>query len=205
MTDGDEAFEQRVQALCGAGDYHTAAGAILSQLGPHVVRAIHARFRDDQRTGEVFSSFAEDLWLGLPGFRFQCPVRVWVFILARNAGSRQLAQEQRQRRAQVPLPQAEALHEQALRIRTATLLQLHTPREQRLARLRAELSPEDQELLTLRLDRELDFAQIALVTLGDAQADGVAVTREASRLRKRFQLLKERLQKRWKELASEGS
>jgi RNA polymerase sigma-70 factor (ECF subfamily) len=189
-----------VEAHCAAADHRAAATAILEALGAHVVRVIHARFHDDQSTAEVFSLFAEDLWLGLAKFRFECSVRAWVFLLARNAGNRYLARDLRKRRAQVPLSQAPELAAHAARIRTQTLLNLSTPREQRLNRLRSELSVDDQELLTLRVDRELDFAEIALVTLGDAQARAEEVTRESARLRKRFQLLKDRLRKRWQEI-----
>jgi hypothetical protein len=73
--------------------------------------------------------------------------------------------------------------------------------EQRFADLRAELSPDEQELLTLRLDRELDFAEIALITLGDPEANPATVARESAKLRQRFQTLKERLRARWLELS----
>jgi len=196
-------LERAVRVRCSAGDPQAAATSILEALGAHVVRVLHARFRDEQATAEVFSLFAEDLWLGLPKFRFECSLRAWVFLLARNAGSRYLSRELRRRRALVPLSQAPEFAAHAERIRTATLLQLTTPREVRLSRLRAELSAEDQELLTLRVDRELDFAEIALVTLGDQHAAPELLAREAARLRKRFQLLKERLRRRWQEISAE--
>jgi RNA polymerase sigma-70 factor (ECF subfamily) len=164
-----------------------------------VIRFLHARFRDPQASGDVFAQFTEDLWLGLPNFRFECSLRAWVFILARNAGHRHARQAQRQQRAQVPLSDAPEVAALAQQIRTSVFVQLATPRERRLARLREELSPEEQELLTLRVDRELEFAEIALITLGDASAAPESVTREAARLRKRFQLLKDRLRRRWAE------
>ena len=64
-------------------------------------------------------------------------------------------------------------------------------------------SPEDQELLLLRVDRELEFSEIAMILLSDGDSpDEAAVARESARLRKRFQLLKERLRKRWLELTA---
>lgn len=196
-------LDRAVRESCSAGEPQAAATSILEALGPHVLRLLHTRFRDEQATAEVFSLFAEDLWLGLPKFRFECSTRVWVFLLARNAGNRYLDRDLRRRRALVPLSQVPDYAAHAERIRTATLLQLSTPHEVRLSRLRAELSPEDQELLTLRIDRELDFAEIALVMLGDQHAGAELLARESARLRKRFQLLKERLRKRWKEIAKE--
>jgi RNA polymerase sigma-70 factor, ECF subfamily len=52
----------------------------------------------------------------------------------------------------------------------------------RLRALRDELKPEDRELLVLRLDRELEWPEIALI-LGT----------DAATLRKRFERLKEKL------------
>ncbi len=60
-----------------------------------------------------------------------------------------------------------------------------------LARLRALLEPEDQTLLTLRVDRELEWEEVATVLSGE----GEPVTPVA--LRQRFTRLKARL----KELA----
>lgn len=193
-------LDRVVRGHCGAAEYQMAATALLGALGADVIRFIHARFRDEQASAEVFSEFAQDLWLGLPKFRFECSLRAWAFILARHAGNRYLQREVRKQRMQVPLSAAPELERQVQRIRTETLLNLSTPREQRLASLRAELSPEDQELLMLRVDRELEFSEIALVYLGGSEVGEEALARESARLRKRFQTLKERLRKRWLEL-----
>jgi len=202
MTD-DAEIDLRVRAQCEQSDYQGAATSLLTALGSDVIRFIHARFREEQVSAEVFSRFAEDLWLGLPKFRFQCSVRTWVFILARNAGSRQLNRELRKERLGVPLSAVPDLERHVQRIQTDTMLDLSTPREQRLANLRAELSTEDQELLLLRVDRELEFTEIATILLGEGDTpDEAAVARESARLRKRFQLLKERLRKRWLELTA---
>lgn len=138
------------------------------------------------------SRFAEDLRLGLPKQRFECSLQAWVFVLARNAGHRSLARDLRKRRDWVPLSQLPEPAQYAAQVRS-TALSSGTPRARLLAQLRAELSLEDQELLTLRIDRELEFAEIALVTLGDAAAPAAQVTRESARLRKRFQVLRTQL------------
>jgi RNA polymerase sigma-70 factor (ECF subfamily) len=67
-------------------------------------------------------------------------------------------------------------------------------RQRRLAALRAELPVDDRILLILRIDRELAWDQIALAFVDSpgrvSEADR---KREAARLRKRFQLTKQRL------------
>ncbi len=49
--------------------------------------------------------------------------------------------------------------------------------------------------LARRIDRRLEFREIAVVLLGDEHAGEDAVSREAARLRKRVQLIHERLRR----------
>jgi RNA polymerase sigma-70 factor (ECF subfamily) len=92
-----------------------------------------------------------------------------------------------------------------------------TAKQRQLTALRDELPIEDRTLLILRVDRKLSFDEIALVfaenleSIAEGDADGGAAggstprgsersetgtgdrRREAARLRKRFQLVKQRL------------
>lgn len=199
MTSTTRTFEldARVRSAIEAHDFKTAAEHILNALGADLVRVIHARFRQEQLTAEVFSHVTEDLWVGLPHFAFRCSVRAWVFTLARNAGNRYLDRELRRQRGQVPLSQVPELAHAIVRARTQSLHEVPSDASEWLASLRDELSEDDQLLLTLRVDRALDFREIAIVMLGDADADRANVVREAARQRKRFQTLKQRLRERW--------
>jgi RNA polymerase sigma-70 factor (ECF subfamily) len=47
--------------------------------------------------------------------------------------------------------------------------------------------------LVLRVDRDLQWNELAGIFLGDPSADAAALKKEAARLRKRFQLVKEKL------------
>ncbi len=76
-------------------------------------------------------------------------------------------------------------------VRTETRPYLRTEAKSKLEELRDALAPDDRMLLVLRLDKGLEWKDVARVMLGD-DADGgaAALTREAQRLRKRFQLVK---------------
>ena len=67
-----------------------------------------------------------------------------------------------------------------------------------MAQLREELPAEDQALLILRVDKQLDWNELAQV-LSEDELAGDALRRESARLRKRFQMIKERLRKRAEE------
>lgn len=64
----------------------------------------------------------------------------------------------------------------------------------KLAEIREALPPEDRMRLVLRLDKGLDWNDVARVMLGEeAPIDEGSLKRAAQRERKRFQILKERL------------
>jgi RNA polymerase sigma-70 factor (ECF subfamily) len=84
----------------------------------------------------------------------------------------------------------------AAQVRTATLPFLQTGHKNALRELRDRLPPEDRMLLVLRVDRQLSWTELAHVFLDDAGPDAARVKQEAARLRKRFQLVKDRL-RRW--------
>ncbi|MEO7330555.1 MAG: hypothetical protein ABI193_18415, partial [Minicystis sp.] len=79
-------------------------------------------------------------------------------------------------------------------VRTATPMHLRTEAKSKLAAIRDALPPEDRMLLVLRVDKRLEWKDLARVMLGeDGEVTEATLTRESQRLRKRFQLLKEKL------------
>ena len=79
-------------------------------------------------------------------------------------------------------------------MRTKTRSTLAANRRSTLTKLRDELPIEDRMLLILRVDRKLAWDEIALAFAEDSDAfSDEDRKREAARLRKRFQLVKQRL------------
>ena len=76
-----------------------------------------------------------------------------------------------------------------------TVSYLRTQRRTRIAALRQSLSAADQTLLVLRVDKQLGWTDLARVMRADdgPPASEARLKREAARLRKRFQLIKEKL------------
>jgi RNA polymerase sigma-70 factor (ECF subfamily) len=181
-----EAVESEVRALCDAGDHDRAATAALRGYGPELysfLAALHPRDADD-----VFAEVSAKLWRGLPRFAWQASLRTWAYTIARNTSHTFRARGGRE----VALDDASEVGRIAKEVRTATQPYLRTDFKDRFAALRASLPVEDQELLILRIDRELDWKELAQ-TLADRELAGDELTREAARLRKRFQALKARL------------
>ena len=193
--------EASIREACERGDFEHAATRLMRCYGPEVQGFLVAFMNDRTAAAEAFSLFAHDLWVALPDFAWRCTARGWAYTLARNAARRHAKSEKRRRVRQVPMPEG-LLSEVAAQSRTRTDAYLKTEVKDRMRELRQRLPAEDQQLLILRVARQLPWTEIAMV-MGD---DGLAATdaelqREATRLRKRFQIAKDRL----RELArSEG-
>jgi RNA polymerase sigma-70 factor (ECF subfamily) len=191
-----DALEEGIRAYWQTGDKKRAATALLEAYGRELLGFLIAHLRDRDAAAEVFSQFTEDLWRGLDGFRWQCSARVWSYTLVRHAMSRYIKDLRRRRGRQVPLSRAGPLSEIEQKIRTATLAADRSEARSRLAQLRDTLPPDDQTLLILRVSRKLGWKEIAQVMVHDGELVSDAVLeKEAVRLRKRYQLAKERLRR----------
>jgi len=187
--------ESEVEALClealDRGDHAGAATAVVRQYGPQLLGYLCSVLRSEADAGEVFSMFSEDLWRGLPGFRRECPLRVWCYRLAWHAAARFLRDPYRGRGRRLETNELSRLVEE---VRSSVFLGRDQARQATLDRLRAGLTPDERTLLVLRLDRGLAWAEVAIVL---AEANGQAVDEPA--LRKRFERLKDKLAQRARE------
>lgn len=194
LTEVDRArVEDDVRALCEGGDMDGAATMALRAYGGEVFGFLVAVHRDETAASDAFSTFAEGLWRSLPAFEWEASLRTWAYAIARNASrnARREAARHDKRGAHVG---DSALENVAQAVRTETLGFLRSEKRSKLEALRDALEPEDRALLVLRVDRGLTWNELARVLAEDeAPRDEAATIREAARLRKRFQLLKERL------------
>jgi RNA polymerase sigma-70 factor, ECF subfamily len=189
-----EALEARIRGCQEVGDKKAAATALLDGYGRELFGFLVAHLRDRDAATEVFSDFTEDLWRGLDGFRWQCSARVWSYALVRHAASRYLKSARRRGMRHVGLSRAGPLSAIEEKVRTATLAAARTESRSRVARLRQRLPEDDQTLLILRVSRGLGWLEIAQVMAGEGEPLAeAAATKEAARLRKRYQLAKDKL------------
>jgi len=190
-----EKLESDVRALCSQGDYNAAATLALRGYGPEVFGFLVAVHRSETEASDVFSELAEALWRGLPSFAWESSLRTWTYAIARNvARTRRRDAARRERRG--PRTGDSALEGVAHAVRTETLAFLRTEKRTRLQALRDALPEEDRMLLVLRVDRQLawnDLARVLHESDEGTPLDDAAIAREAARLRKRFQLVKDRL------------
>ncbi|MBK7579740.1 MAG: sigma-70 family RNA polymerase sigma factor [Myxococcales bacterium] len=191
---GRAALDEEVRRRVQGGDLHGATTAALGGYGQEVFGFLVGLVGRREAADEVFARFAEQTWRGLAEFGWQCSLRTWLYGVARHAAYNHMRDERRRARRQKPLPEGSQLSAIVAEAREKTRSYFATDFKDRFAKLRESLPTEDRELLVLRVDRGLEWEELARV-LSDASDDLDAATlkREASRLRKRFQLLKKKL------------
>jgi RNA polymerase sigma-70 factor (ECF subfamily) len=162
---------------------------VLQDHGAEIFGWMLATLSSDTDAADAFSLFSEDLWKSLARHQGRCSMRTWCYMLARCAVSRVL--DARAAGHTVALSDA-PVSGVAAQVREATLSYLRTDVKQRIRSLRAQLDPDDQLLLVLRVDKDLGWRDIAIVMFGD-DAGEPELARHAARLRKRFERVKAQL------------
>jgi RNA polymerase sigma-70 factor (ECF subfamily) len=187
-------LEASIAAACDVQDHVKAATLIIGGYGGELMAFLRARLHSQTDAEEVFGAIAEKLWIGLPDFEWRCSLRSWLYRLARNAAIDYATAVQNRPERRVPLSSHASPSWLADRVRSTTAAYQQTSAKDRMRELRETLPLDDQMLLILRVDRGMDWRELA-VAMGDEQVslDGAELEREAARLRKRFERVKERL------------
>jgi RNA polymerase sigma-70 factor, ECF subfamily len=187
-------LEARIRGACDGKDLEKAATDAIAGYGPEILRYLLSLTRDEVAAGEVFSQFCENLWVGLPAFRWESTFRIWAYSLARHAWFRMLRDPHRRRERRVALSDVPSMHQAAADVRSRTATYLRTETKDKVAELRAKLDPDDQSLLILRINRKLAWTEIARVLSDpDEAVTAKDLEKRAANLRKRFQRIKDDL------------
>ena len=191
---GRDAIEEDIRRLAEGSDVTAATTFALQSYGPEIFRFLVALHRDEAAASDVFSAFAEGVWRGIAAFDWACTFRTWAFGVARKASLRYRRDQGRRAAREIPLEHLPAISAIEEQVRTQTLSFLRSERRNRFAEIRDSLAPDDRALLMLRLDQKLAWIDCArAMSDGDEPLGDEALKREAARLRKRYQILKDKL------------
>ena len=172
--------EREIRKLFDGGHFDRAATIAIEAYEIDITRWLKGILADEVAAREVFSVFCEDLWIGLPKFRWESSFRTWAFQLARNAAWRRL----RSRSPEQPMGDAvpcEPWHEGRSRTRPW---------------LRTDVKA---AFALLRIDSRMPWEEVARI-LSDAETPlAAAVLRKrAAALRQRFSRVKAQLREKAK-------
>jgi RNA polymerase sigma-70 factor, ECF subfamily len=179
VTQGAEAD---VLAALRASDQRRAVELALAAWGPEVESFLSAVMGDRATGAELFAEARADLVAGVSTFQGKSSFRCWFYAVARNAARRALRDGYRRKRA----------HDADLGafeqpIRSVTPRFVATDWKRRLHELREALPPDERALLLLRVDRAMEWHEIAQVMAEEGEDVSPAA------LRKRFERVKARL------------
>ncbi len=181
----DREVEDRVAEAVARGDFEAAATAVIQGYGPQILGYLRAVLKDPEEAEDCFAVFAENAWRGLPTWEGRASARAWAYRVAWNAASRIFRDPWHRRRRKLPSSVASTL---AAAVMSSGRRDLDR-RQDDLEQLRAGLTPDEQSLLVLRVDRELSWREVAVAVAMGEEDD---VTARAA-LRKRFERLREKL------------
>lgn len=170
--------EAPILACLDAADRDQAVTLLLSAMGSEILSYLIGVLHDEQAAREVLCECGTELWEALPTFRRECSLRTFCYRLAWHGALRHRRDPFRRRAVALTGP-AEALVAEVV---SRTAAHLRTEARQAVDRLREQLDPEEQTLLTLRIDRRLSWSEVAQV-----------LSLPEATLRKRFERIKERL------------
>lgn len=178
----DPLLEKTVAHALAQGDASgAAADALVRGYGAEVYGFLVAMLRNDDDAEEAFASFSEEVVRDLPAHRGDSSFRTWCYAVARHAALRMKRGEARRRKRFVDGATG-AGERIAFEMRSATTVFRRTDVKDRVRALRDALTDDERELLVLRVDRALEWHEVAVV-MGE----------ESATLRKRFERTKEKL------------
>lgn len=181
--------EAATRARCDAGDVDGAMRLALQGYGEEVFSFLVVRMRNEDDANDVFSQACEDLLHTLRTFQWRCSLRTWFYRVARSAATRYQRSPMNRSDRRVALSNVSELVDQ---VRSRTVAHLRSEVKDRMRALREQLDADEQQLLLLRVDRDLSWNEIAEIIEEDAD-DAAQIARASARLRQQFQKLKDRL------------
>ncbi len=183
-----EASETAARARCETNDFAGALQIAVETYGEEVFSFLVVRMRDEDAAGDVFSQACEDLLASLPSFGWRCSLRTWFYRVARSAAARYQRSPLNNSARRVALSNVSEL---AAQVRSRTLAHMRSEVKDKMRALREQLDADEQQLLMLRVERDLSWGEIAEIL--DDVDDDEPKERAAARLRQQFQKLKTRL------------
>ncbi|MDH5675030.1 MAG: hypothetical protein OEZ06_23070 [Myxococcales bacterium] len=192
-----ERVEAATRTARNRGDYAETTRIVFEAYGQELYSFALAQFSSEPSSAdEVFSQFSEDFWVSLPRFQWRCSARAWCYKLLRNATHRHRRSPENRAGRRVPLSAVEPwLRELVVATRHTTQAHLRSEVKDEVRLLRERLRPEDQDLLILRVDRNMPWRDIAHAMLPDDAEGPAAEQRFEATLRRRFTEVKKRIRK----------
>jgi RNA polymerase sigma-70 factor, ECF subfamily len=193
MDIADEVNEKvRIRALIAAGDVGAGVTGVLRLYGAEIYGFVVALLEDDAASHEVYARVVVQVTTRLSSCPERFGLRTWLYLLAR----RELAGH----RARASSPPERPEETSVLTPVLVPPLQESSPFRQTsfcgtISMFRKHLTPDEQEVLILRVDRRLSWTAIALTGLGEHanKSSTSELAEERRRVRRKFVEVRQKL------------
>ena len=145
-----------IQKLVEQGDHNGAVELGLQQHGPEIYGYLITLLRSEDDASDVYQEFCIKLLRSMERFQFRCAFRTWAYRLAHNEAMSFLRGPERWRRTRLSSHGEANLQAASARSRTT----IRTEHRDRYLRLKERLEPQEQAVLTLRVDRKMPYREI---------------------------------------------
>ena len=200
LQTNDQVLQVRVLGLIASGDIKKAAVMALygdgendgqDGHGHHIYAWLRGVMKDDHDADEVFNEFFLAVFEDIGSYRGDGPLKSWLYRVARNTAH--TFWRNRNQRREVPLGVDDEVIQKA---RTSTKEWKKSTVKDAFQLLRLELSEEEQTLLILRVDRDMDWEDVARVFIDvNESTPSDALPKEVNRLKQQFSRVKKKLKK----------
>ncbi|MCB9633168.1 MAG: RNA polymerase sigma factor [Sandaracinus sp.] len=193
MSETTKTLDDEIRALLEAGEHERAAVLVLETHGPGIYRMFLGVFHDEAVAQDLYQRFSIEVWKSIGSFAGRSAVYTWAYVIARRTVTWHLRRPARKREQALATPHEHLLLVEHLS-RSMTPAWRRTETKHRFQELCAGLPNDERMLVMLRIGERMDWKQIARVLDEEgALADDEALAREAARLRKRFERVKDKL------------
>jgi hypothetical protein len=179
---GANKLEQGVRHLAASGRVPRAVEMVLSVHGAELFGFLVAVLHDQRQAANVYADASKAMERALGSATWTCSVRTFAYAIVR----RELVRHRRLNPGPRRERRLDSVSPQSTRPRRPVAVSTA------VAELRRRLADEDRELLILRVDRQLDWEDIAISSLGwDATREALA--QEAARVATRVREIRRQL------------
>lgn len=178
--------EAHIRTLIAAGALREAAAEVVSRYGPTIIGGLRAMLGNHADVMDAHAQWSENVLRGIGAFGGRSTVHTWARRLAWNAALNLRGQAHRRREQPSATGELPEVPEDA----SARSHLCAERRWQQLRELRAGIAPAEETLLSLRVEQELSWAEIAEVLSTEA------APLDATAARKRYERLRARLREK---------
>ncbi len=173
-----EKGEQEISQALARGEHRDAAHRLVRLYGDEMFRFCVHTLANPADGEELAQEVLTAACRSLPRFRGRSTLRTWLYRVARNKLTDFYQRQGRGPRKTLPYETVELADSDPDAEAEMVLVQ----RRQRLARALSSLGPEDRQVLSLRVDQELPYAEIARILGVRTGAAKMRVARAVQRL-----------------------